>query len=265
MIFPIYIPTMNEKPPTVYSILNSIVNFDSDDKTKIPDLSKSGRHKIFDFDYPLSDKISKESFEVMILNKFLMRRIGYETVTAFKIALNVKLNEIMPMYNKMFDMLQNWDIFNDGEDVMRTVSEEKNSNGSLSNTTNSTNSTDVTSLENSSNSSTNSNNSDRRYSEMPENSISDVKDGKYITNYNYDVTNDSNNSTLQSNVSNSTNSESETINNSTSTNKDNNNLIEKTTRTPSDKMKLYSEFINNRNSIYTMIFKELDSLFYGLA
>lgn len=242
MMYP-FIPTMNEQPPTLYAILNSIVNFgvDKDDKKKIPELAKYGRYKIFDFDYPLSSKVTKEDFEVMILNKFLMRRIGYETVTSFKIALSVKLNEIMPMYNKMFDMLDGWNIFNDGEVVERIMSEEKNSLAS-SNTSNNIGSTVES-----------ENISDRRFSEMPENRISDIRDGNYLTEYNYDTNTDS--STTNTSGTSSTNT----------TNKDNNNLIERTTRTPSDKIRLYTEFINNRNGIYTMIFKELDSLFYGLA
>ena len=125
MLMPM-IPTWNEKPPTLYSILESIVNFDKEDKTKIKDLAKSGRETIFNFTYPLSNKVVKEDFECMILNHFIMRRIGFETVTAFRIQLNVKLNEIMPMYNKMFDMLDGWDIFNDGEVVTRDVEDERN-------------------------------------------------------------------------------------------------------------------------------------------
>ena len=40
-----------------------------------------------------------------------MIRIGFDTVTAFRIQLNVKLNEIMPLYNKMFDLLYDNDLF----------------------------------------------------------------------------------------------------------------------------------------------------------
>ena len=204
-------------PPTLYRILNSLVNYDAEEQTKIKNLAAAGREDIFDFEYPLSTNVDKEDFEVMILNHFLMRRIGYDTVNAFKIALNVKLNEIMPMYNKMFDMLDGWDIFNDGERVVETGSNTLNN--------------ETTSL----------NTSDRRYSDTPQNQLQNVRDGKYITDYNYDTDNGSV-------TSESTGSDSRTI-----------------TRTPSDKMKLYKEFIENKKSIMTMIFEDLEPLFYGLV
>lgn len=220
MIFPfLFPPAMPDYniPPTIYSLLDAIVNYGKENEVKIKDLARSGREKIFDFDYPLSEKITKEDFECMILNHFMMRRIGYETVTAFKLALSVKLNEIMPIYNKMFNSLSGWDLFKDGE----VVTEE--GRNSLSN-------------ESSSN-----NISDRRYSDTPQNNLQNVKDGKYITDYNYD--------TDTGNVNSLSNGEDERI----------------ITRTPSDKIKIYKEFIENRKSIYTMIFDDLDSLFYGLV
>lgn len=211
-------------PPTIYSLLNSYVNFSREVPVKISDLAKTGRSMFFDFEYPLAEGISKEDFETMILNHFLMRRIGYETVTAFKIALNVKLNEIMPLYNKLFISLENWNLFTDGEIVTRIT----NDNG-LSTTVNST---------------TTNNKSDRRYSDTPQNEIADVQDGKYVTEYNYDQDNGTANaSTNQLNT---------------------NNTAETITRTPGDKMQLYSEFLKNRQNIYTMIFKDLDTLFYQI-
>ena len=212
-------------PPTLYRLLNSLVNYDTEEQTKIKNLAAAGREDIFDFDYPLSENVEKEDFEILILNHFLMRRIGYDTLNAFKIALNVKLNEIMPIYNKMFDMLDGWDIFNDGERVTRTVTDA--GSNSLNNTT------------------TSQNTSDRRYSETPQNQLQNIRDGKYITDYNYDTDNGS--------VS------------SLSSGTDSRNTSESIIRTPSDKMKLYKEFIENKKSIYTMIFEDLDVLFYGLV
>ena len=212
-------------PPTLYRLLNSIVNFNAEEQTKIKNLAAAGREDIFDFEYPLSTHVQKEDFEVMILNHFLMRRIGYDTLNAFKIALDVKLNEIMPIYNKMFDMLDGWDIFNDGEVTSRTVTDS--GTNSLNNIT------------------TSQNTSDRRYSETPQNQLQNIRDGKYITDYNYDTDNGS--------VSSST------------AGTDSRSTLESITRTPSDKMKLYREFIENKKSIMTMIYEDLDSLFYGLV
>lgn len=223
-IYPPAFPDYN-LPPTLYRLLNSIVNFDEEEQTKIKDLAAAGREEIFDFDYPLTENIDKEDFEVLILNHFLMRRIGYDTLNAFKIALNVKLNEIMPIYNKMFDMLDGWDLFSDGEIINRTASDA--GTNSLNNIT-SSNST-----------------SDRRYSDTPQNQLSDVRNGSYITDYNYDTDTGS--------VS------------SSSAGTDSRNTIERITRTPSDKIKIYKEFIENKKSIMTMIFEDLDVLFYGLV
>lgn len=219
------LPNDITEPPTLYSLLESIVNYDEENKVKIKNLAKEGRHVIFDFEYPLSTHITKEDFEVMILNKFLMRRIGYETLTAFKIALSVKLNEIMPNYNLLFDAISDWDIFEDGE-VETRVNEE--SNTSTTSTT-----------------STNSGTEDLRYSNTPQNRLTDVQNGNYVTDYNYNT----------SSATGTTSGEIEGTN----------NLDETITRTPSSKIEVYKNFIESKNNIYTMIFNDLETLFYGLV
>lgn len=246
MFYPFLPPNCN-KPPTLYSVLNSIVNGDKDEDeyTKIKDLAKEGRSTIFNFDYPLSQYIEKEKFETMILNHFLQRRIGFETVTAFRIQLDVKLNEIMPLYNKMFDALENWEIFNDGEVTTRTGTD----NTTTQNTNNTSNS-----LTNQSTTST-TDVSDRRNSELPQNQLEDLRNGSYVTNYNYDTNtnNGQDNSTSQGT--------SQATNNGT----DNKQYNETITRTPADKIAILKEMQENIKSIYTMIFKDLDCLFYQLV
>lgn len=246
MFYPFLPPNCN-KPPTLYSVLNSIVNGDKDEDeyTKIKDLAKEGRSTIFNFDYPLSQYIEKEKFETMILNHFLQRRIGFETVTAFRIQLDVKLNEIMPLYNKMFNALDNWEIFNDGEITTRTGTD----NTTTQNTNNTSNS-----LTNQSTTST-TDVSDRRNSELPQNQLSELRDGNYVTNYNYDTNtnNGQDNSTSQGT--------SQATNNGT----DNKQYNETITRTPADKIAILKEMQENIKSIYTMIFKDLDCLFYQLV
>ena len=237
MFYPPLFPTNNNYPPTLYSILESIVNYGKDEKTKIRDLAKVGRTEIFDFDYPLTNNISKEDFETMILNKFIMRRIGFETMTGFKIALNVKLNEIMPLYNKMFDAIENWNILEDGEKFEKNTTDERISN-SLNN------------LENTSNTST-KDISDRRKSQIPQSQLENLRNGSYVTDNNYDTNN--------------TDSEDTSISKGNSQSKDENNYHEISKRSPSDKVAIYKEFQENLKSVYNLIFKDLDCLFFQLV
>lgn len=249
MFYP-FLPQNCNLPPTIYTILESIVNPDVDlnepaPEVKIKDLAKAGRSTIFNFDYPLTSNITKEKFETMILNHFLQRRIGFETVTAFRIQLDVKLNEIMPLYNKMFDALENWEIFKDGEVTTRTGTDNRTSQ-STNNTSNQ--------LTNHSTTST-ADISDRRNSELPQNQLEDLRNGSYVTNYNYDTntTNGEDNSTSQGT--------SQATNQGT----DNNVYNETITRTPADKIAILKEMQENIKSIYTMIFKDLECLFYQLV
>lgn len=234
-------PTMIDLPPTIYHLLESIVNYGKEEKTKISELAKEGRTTFFDFDYPLTNNITKEQFETMILNKFIMRRIGYDTLTAFKIQLNVKLNSIMPIYNKMFDALENWNIFESGEITTESGTDSRATSNTTSNTLTNSSATHNESI------------SDRRNSELPQDQLSNLRDGSYVGNYNYD--NDTANST-----DNSTSNGS-----STSNGTDNNQYSKTISRSPSDKIAIMKEMQENINNIYEMIFKDLECLFYQLA
>ena len=239
-MFPMWpmIPNLNKlrndypEPPTIYSLLNSYVNYGKPDEEKvaIKDLAEAGRSMFFYTDYPLSEKISKKDFEVMILNHFLMRRIGFDTANAFSIRLINKLCEIMPEYNKMFDALNGWDIFTAGETITRETTTE----------------TEDTTTGSSESSTTTNTTTDNRYSDTPQNQIQDVKDGKYVSEYSYNTADGTDESTSTKVDLNSGNS----------------NTNETITRTPSDKIRIYKEFKNNRDHIYSMIFEELESLFY---
>ena len=201
-----YIPNEKfQRPPLLYDLMNSIVNFGKQHKTSIDNLSNVARETIFDFDYPLSNKVNKAEFETMILDRFIMRRIGYETYTSWKIALKVKLYEIMPKYNKLFDATFDWNIFKDGESGLR--SKEIGATSEV----------------------------DSRYSKLPQNEIQDIKDGTYMTDY-----------TLGQNQSSGTENESYS--------RDNN-----------DKINSYYKFLQEKDTIMSMLYEDLDCLFYGLV
>jgi hypothetical protein len=237
LFFVPFIPVMNERPPTLYSLLQSIVNYGKDEQTKIKDLAKAGRTKIFDFDYPLSDKITKEDFECMILNHFIMRRIGFDTLTAFKIQLDVKLNEIMPMYNKLIDLLYEENAF--GEITKKTGKDNRVVQNATTNE-----------MENSSNTS-HENISDRRGSDTPQNHLENIRDGSYVTEYHYDKDNSKNTDTSKSNGKSNSNT------------KDDNVYEETTSRI--NLFEVYAKLNEEIKNIYTMIFKDLDCLFYQLV
>lgn len=234
------IPRNCSKPPTIYSILESIVNFGKEEKTKIKDLAKVGHSKIFDFEYPLSDKINKDEFEILILNHYLTRRINFDTPNLFKIQLNVKLNEIMPLYNKMFNAIDNWDIFKDGEKTSRFGNDDRKIDSS----------SDTTNILNNTSNSTNI--SDRRESNTPQNKLENVRDGSYVTKYNYDQSNskdDSNSNGTSKNISNTL---------------DKNNYSETIEKTNANKIEILKQIQTEIKSIYTLIFDELDDLFYSV-
>lgn len=228
-IFGPYLPPNCDKPPTVYAILEAIVNGDKDydeDQTKIRDLAKEGRGKIFDFDYPLSETMTREYFECMILNHYMTRRIGFDTVTNFKLHLQVKLNAIMPKYNLLFD---------NQADIMNTRTITKQGTDNVESNLASTNT-------NTSNSTT-----DNRFSDTGQGKlvIDEVKNGDYLTDYTYSQTDANSNGNATSNGTNAR------AYNEIITENDNDNTY----------FKIQKEMIN----VFDMIFKDLDTLFYSIV
>lgn len=208
---------MNPKPPTLYAIMNSIANYDVEEKTKIRNLAKATREKIFDFPYPLSSKIDREDFECQILNHFIMRSIGQETFTSFKLFLETKLNEILPFYNIMFDSLVDYNLFNDGEVITRNRQDDGTSSLTSDNTVKT------------------------KFSEYPLGQLSDIDNDSYVSTQTVNNGNMSNSGTTS------------------------NTTVETETRSGIDKMDLYLKYLQSKNSIMSMIYKDLDILFYGLA
>lgn len=222
--------SMNDEPPTLYSLMQSIVNFNRqpDNQVKIKDLAQYSRETIFDFDYPISESFGKEAFEIMFLNHYMFRRINYDTLTSFQIHLNVKLNNIMPKYNKMIEGFNKIAFDGTVETHTRTLTDSKAGNS--------------TTLSQVADHSTN----DNRYSDTPQGDLTSVQDGTYLTDYTYNQVNATSNS------------------NSSSSNTSNSNVAENITIKKGDSIDEYKKYLDLINNIYSMIFKECDSLFYGI-
>lgn len=254
------------KPTTVYSMLESICNFGKDEteRTKLYDLAKVGRAKIFDFDYTLTENISKEEFETNILNHFMTRRIGFETIASFKLHLRNKIFEIMPKYNKMFDAFDEWDLFNDGEVIIKTNSgtDTLKNTGTETIKNSGTDTVKNTGTETLNNTGTNT--IDKKNSDMPQSNLENVQNADYLTEYNIntETLNTQNQNTL--NTQNQRTLDTQNKNILDTQNQRTLNLTENITKTEKNKTKIYQEFQENVLNIYTMIYKDLECLFYQL-
>lgn len=92
---------------------------------------------IFDFDYPFYNEERRKQFEQHFIEHFYFDEIGQETVARFKQRLKIKLNLIMPYWNKIFlaDELEQRIL--DNYDVTETYTREvENSASATSNNTN---------------------------------------------------------------------------------------------------------------------------------
>lgn len=276
-----------DEPPTIYYLMRGMCDYEKSflDQTPIRQLAEKTHHIFFYDTYPLSENINKDVFEVDILNHFLHRRINHDTFTGFRIALVNKMREIMPKYNLMFALYADDDIFYDTENE-KFNSKKINEGGYLNKNNSITNSdkntsgiNDVTDRKNGTENEDVSENEvkrkseDLRFSDTPQNRLSDIQAGEYISEYRYNQINENNtkntnrnktsSDTINTHGVNTGNENSKTTGNSTLDNSHNDtdtfnhnkdvrkkvNLLEK--------LKVLEEYKN----IMTLIYNDLDELF----
>lgn len=230
---------ISDEPPTLYALMNSKINYNNPNPVSIENLPSAFKSYLFDFDYPL-DTQYKSNFEETFLTHYMFRRIGFETYLSFKLHLKVKLQEIMPKYNKMLEGFSLLDFLGDKETHTRTITGQKAETSSSS----LTGSASVSGTSNTIN--------DNRFSDLPQSSVSNVQDGSYLTDYTYNTVGNMTSST-------SSNTSSGSTTNNTSDSKSDSLVIDKV-----DSIKEYKLFLENANNIYELIFKECDCLFFGL-
>lgn len=68
----------------------------------IDSIIAAARTNIFSFNYPIFDAAYRETLETKILRRYYFREIGFETVGLFRHYLQMRMNEIMPYYNKLY-------------------------------------------------------------------------------------------------------------------------------------------------------------------
>lgn len=188
------------------------------DEGAIEDIITKAAPKVFNFDFPIFDESYRLTLEKQILRAYYTREIGEETVGLWKLRLNSRLNLIMPKYNQLYESarLQFNPLYDVDYKRFGTNSGQGQSSGSSQ--------------------------AQNMYSDTPQNGLSSVLSGEYLTNA--DVSD--NNSNSQS--SNSGQFE-ETIQGKTS---------------GSSYSRLLKEYRQTFLNIDNMVVSELNDLFMGL-
>lgn len=192
---------------------------------------------IFDFTFPIFDENYRQTLEIKIIKHYYTREIGFETVALWKLKLGIKLNEIMPYYNKLYksELLE----FNP------LITENITKNGTRNN--------DSTSNHNDKENETNSTvtNNWNVESDTPQGGLSGVINDEYLSYANKQNNTSNSDRNKQSNSKNVTN---------------NNETWEETTsgysaRNPTELLQSYRESFLN---IDMLVISELDNLFMGV-
>lgn len=198
----------------------------------------------FDFQldkYPIFDENYRETLNNKILNHYFDAEIGFETAPLFRHYLLAKLNEIMPIYNVMYekqkDLLEN--IFGN-VNLTETFESENSNNSNVSN--------------NSQSHSTGNSNMKNLFQDTPQGELdtTSINNQKWATNLSLNE-----NSTNGNITDNST-----SIGNSNGTN----NYIKKIIGNNGGKynIELLKEIQNSMLNIDIMIINELQDLFMGI-
>lgn len=150
--------------------------------------------KIFSFDFPIFDENYRLVLEKQILRHYYTREICMETVGAWKLKLQDRLNLIMPKYNKLYESAKL--SFNPFYDVDLTTDHNRGNNGSstsqATNTRTNNDNVDGSYSDSNSNSHSGSDSNTRwdLYSDTPQGGVTGINgattpnlsDNSYLTN-----------------------------------------------------------------------------------
>lgn len=203
------------------------------DNSNVEQVIKNSLPQIFNFNFPIFDEKYRTVLETKILRHYYTREIGFETVGLWKLKLNTKLNEIMPLYNQFYksELLE----FNPMYDVDTTRQHKNTENGTrITDTLNTTNLDETvsndqninTTLKNTSDYTDNATVSDdgqniKKHSDTPQGAITDLLSNKYMSDAdvvdNQNTTTSKDNSTTNQNGNTNSDTTAKKITDSTNT------------------------------------------------
>lgn len=233
---------------------------------KIEDVLKKSWKSIFYLNFPMFDEAYRKTLCTNILRHFYVREICSETAGLWIFWLNERMNRIMPYYNQLyksellkFNPLYDVDLTTDstnthyGSENENNTDERKTKSTDLSTTT-------------ANNTVTNTNESTDKYSDTPQGALTGLEADKYLTNARMINGKGTSNENVKENV-NRTNDVTtsddfkgaKTVNN---TDEYVQHVFGKNGGASFSKMLM--EFRESMLNIDSMIFEELEDLFFGL-
>ena len=147
---------------------------------RIEDVIRKARPFVFDFDFPVFDGSYRPVLETKILKHYYLQEIGQETVGVWKHFLDMKLNEIMPYYNKLYETAAFQ--FNPLQDVDYYREHEGSGTGSTETSSESESGQGGTIRDAGSTTGTDGNTHWDYYSDTPQGGVSSLNDNTYLTN-----------------------------------------------------------------------------------
>lgn len=143
---------------------------ESQDYNKIEQVIAGSLSEVFDFTFPIFDETYRTVLETKILRHYYTREIGLETVALWKHFLCMRLNEIMPYYNKLYmsELLEFNPLYNVKYDTTHTGSAKGTMAEDISDDRNRDNSYNDDTLD--------------KFSDTPQGGLTGVINDNYLTN-----------------------------------------------------------------------------------
>lgn len=254
---------MSKYTTEVRFICESVTGYnESQGYGEIEDIITNAIPHIFDNYWSIFDEEYREVLERKILRHFYFREIGFETSALWKFKLNSTLDEIMPKYNKLYELealkfnpLWDTDITQDYGGNEFKVRDTDNVHQDNSKNKSTKTGSDSTTLKG---------NEWSYYSDTPQGSVSRLDDLTYLTNATHDTTDNKTTTTYGS-----------VVNNEGNTNGTDN--TDETIRTTNDYVKRISgkqgtitygkvvqDYVESLLNVDAMILAELEPLFMQL-
>lgn len=147
------------------SICDNTIN-----KDNVEDVINNTWNKIFNFNFDIFDENYREVICKKIIKHYYTQEIGFETVGLWKLKLNMRMNEIMPYYNKLYMVWKDdFDPLND-----TNITTKHSLNKEIKNNSTKDIVEDIAGQS--------QNNSQNAYSDTPQGSLQNVENMAYLTN-----------------------------------------------------------------------------------